>query len=673
MSLPLFSETERTCMSVELVESLGTASAEQLVTDLDVESVHDDELHCIGPFGVFRAFHESSSEQVLSWHQSLVLDQGEQQQSVTDGVHKQYRDEDSFIPTFPLLDEDIVQLPSEPMPLETNLDLGFPEPEDLSAEIEDWMQLGVSLGNGSPMSLSLDIPDMNFILSPRAGTPASQEPSLAHGAMSLKPYQQDKRLGVEVITEIPRNPTTGSSSLPPYTSYLLRHLKEEVLEGSATLLHRLSPWKALFLPRALQTFAEMSLWNTSSYTGRNILSSLLCKSAYHLHKSSNLGATSLSTEWLDVAATHQKEAVNLLKAALATESWTENQTDYAEMLMAMLSVGFTILRANDPRAVKKLLLDAERLIRLRGIPSDKPHTHRVLHHMYTHLRLIAESTSLKPLVQAAQADVASEPTASPEYNAAIGLPGFRLDENNLGKLDTTQEKTMEVGYNDIHLQVSGYWQPTLYPKMYSMPESLMTLLSQTISLATEKPALEAAALTSPSVSVALSHHTRTLEQQIWSWTPSPIELPVGPGRPQSLVTADTPALDNRDARSMVLAVHQAIMIFFYRRVYNMNAMIVQEQVRKTLDFLEPCVGTRVFDQDFAVTIGWSCFIAACEAVSPDLQKRGLEYLEAMDGSGVFIETDKPSVIAKAVWKRRACSGDMSYSWLDHMMQHVEAS
>lgn len=662
---PLFDEMERACMSLELAESLGTASAGRVVTDLDAQSVHDAEFHCIGPFGVFRTFDKgnpppqtvhsisSSSPEEID-PQPLPVDLQYQQQ-------QQHIDRSSFsLPD----DDDAIQPPLEPLPLDTPLDLGqLPGPgADLASEIEDWMQLGACVGNGSSMFMSLDTFGMNSILSPRSGTPVAQESP----SRRASPPRLERMPATDVITEIPRNMTVAFGSLPTHTPFLLRHLKEQVLEGSPATINRLSPWKVLFLPRALEIFAEMSLWNSSSFTRRSILSSLLSKSAYHLHKSSDSGTK--STRWLEVAAAHQQEAQEHLKSALATEFLGENQAEYTEMLMAMMGVGFAKLQFNDPRAVKKLLLDIERLIRLRGIPLIKRHSLRVLHHMYTNLRIIAESTSLRPLIQAAQNGNSSGSEMSADYISALVPQGFRLDESNLGDLDYTRAKTIDVGYNDIHLEVSGYWQPTLYPEMYGVPESLMTLLSQTISLANEKPNLAVAALNNPAISIALSQHTRSLEQQLWSWTPSPSELPPGPGRPPSLVGVNTPPLDKSDARSMILGIHQAVIIFFYRRVYNMSAMIIQEQVRKTLDYLQPIMDIGGYDQDFAIIIGWSCFIAACEAISPDLQQRGLECLQTMDASGVFVETSKPSEIAKSVWEQRSCSGDMTFSWPDLQLQ-----
>lgn len=286
--------------------------------------------------------------------------------------------------------------------------------------------------------------------------------------------------------------------------------------------------------------------------------------------------------------------------------------------------------------------------------------------MYTHLRVIMESTNFL---------TGPENPASPKpfpLNNSILSPtnpsNFRISESNLGDLDSFRDKPEDIGYNDIHLDISGQWRVTLYPEIYGIPESLMTLLSQTISLVNEKPSLEFAGLSNPVISVALKQHIKTLEQQIWSWTPESAKIPAGPERPEALVSGDSPPYDKPDARSLILAIHQAVIIYFYRRVYNMSAMIVQDQVQKALDYIQPCLEVAKYDQDFAISIGWALFIAACEAATPELQRQGLECLEAIDDHGIFIDASKPSSIAQSVWDQRNLSGDMTYSWPDMMTQ-----
>jgi arginine metabolism regulation protein II len=113
---------------------------------------------------------------------------------------------------------------------------------------------------------------------------------------------------------------------------------------------------------------------------------------------------------------------------------------------------------------------------------------------------------------------------------------------------------------------------------------------------------------------------------------------------------------------MTLAIHQALIIYFYRRVYDMNAMILQDLVKKTLDYLEPCLSELIDDQDFATSLAWPAFVAACEAVSPELQERALKCLGITDDKGVYFTPKPAKAVVPLIWDKRKESGDWTKSW-----------
>ncbi|KAI8288061.1 hypothetical protein K4K60_011650 [Colletotrichum sp. SAR11_57] len=379
-----------------------------------------------------------------------------------------------------------------------------------------------------------------------------------------------------------------------------------------------------------------------------------------------------ASQWLEVGLDYQKSAQSHLKMALQSESDETSQAKYNEILMAILATAMVSVLYNGSRAVKIFLLDAERLIRLRGLSMPRSFNIRVLHHVYTHLRVIAESTDIssdnapktgQALSAQAQAQAATE--------MAVSLRKFRIAEDSLGAdLDISREKPAEVGYADIHLDISGHWPVTMYPDIYGVPESLMTLLSQTISFANEKAKLEAIALYDPRVSAGLSRHVKMLEQHIWSWSLDSSDNQSGPSRPRELMNRDARLIDHPIIKSLTLAMHQALIIYFYRRVYNMSAMVIQDAVRKTLDYIQPCLEETADDHDFATSIGWAGFIAACEATTPDLQEQGKLILESIDTQGVIFGADKPSVLAQSVWDKRKETGDWTLSWPDLMQSSM---
>lgn len=276
--------------------------------------------------------------------------------------------------------------------------------------------------------------------------------------------------------------------------------------------------------------------------------------------------------------------------------------------------------------------------------------------MYAQLRVLVESTNVAKKGAQIMAESPSFELSKPETDTAVTLHRFQVTRSDLGDLDLARNKPDDVGYADIHLDATGVWLRTLYPDMYGLPESLMTLLSQTVSLANEKPNLEAAARKHLSMSKALTQHIKKLEGCIWSLAAqlSKDSTPSGTGQPSALTYEKLPGL----------AVHQALLIYFYRRVHNLSANILQSHVQKALDYLGPCMEFAKYDQDYGAGIGWASFIAACEAVTPELQELSLSYLEVLESRGVSIGTDKPVTIAKEVWERRAQAGDMTLSWVE---------
>ena len=473
-----------------------------------------------------------------------------------------------------------------------------------------------------------------------------------------------------------------TSALPETAEPLLRYYKQHIDGVSRTIYpKRTSPWQVMFLPYALETFAELSLWNGASHTRTCIFYTLLAHSAFHLHISNKQNSS--FSHWRDIGIKHQEKAKYHIRNALQLEVFGEKHAKYTELLMAILAMGMTsvsysfsetchfllLIRVeqlyNGVHGFKACLIDAERLIRLRGLPNHKSFKIRILHHTYTHLRVMAESISLSP-------DSGSVGNSASDSIARSDVHTFKIavDSLNTG-LDPAQEKTEDIGYNDIHLEVQGRWKETLYPVIYGIPESLMTLLSQTISLSNEKARLESIAWTDRRVSVALSDHIKTLEGRIWSWTLSPERL--GPERPPQQLSSPSPSRgelsDHPQARSMVLAIHSALIIYFYRRVYNMSAMIVQDQVRKTLDHLEGCTDqTFVNDPDFTTSLAWPAFIAACEAMAPDLQERSLRHLEVAEARGGACFTPMPATtVVSMIRQKRQASGEWNISWPDVLM------
>jgi arginine metabolism regulation protein II len=279
------------------------------------------------------------------------------------------------------------------------------------------------------------------------------------------------------------------------------------------------------------------------------------------------------------------------------------------------------------------LIEAECLIRQRG-PNSMHNTfqYRALIHVYAYYRIIMESICFA--------------TGRCTRGSSDGsLERFSVTENTLEVgLDPNVIKTSEVGYNDIHLDFQGKWEETLYTKIYGVPETLLTMLSQTVKLANGKQRLESVAVTSKHVSDALRRHTKRLERNIWTFCPTKKD-------------------DQSTTSPLVLAVHQALIVYFYRQVQIVDAMILQDSVRKALDHLEPCLDELEHGHDLTFLIAWAAFVVACEAATDGLQKRALDCLNRIEACAGFYIIRRMSDVAKRVWEHRQRTDDWTVSWL----------
>lgn len=347
-----------------------------------------------------------------------------------------------------------------------------------------------------------------------------------------------------------------------------------------------------------------------------------------------------------------------LQTAVQSEMQQASSKNYKQLLMSLIAMA-TAAMYHDPKSMSVFLVDAERLIRLQGIPNPKKSFKmRLLHHVYTQLRIISESFSARK--DSEEDEVSSPPLTNRGMQSVRELRPFRVSAESLNAgLDDSTLKLNDLGYNDLHLEVQGNWSQTLFPQIYGIPESLLTLLSQTICLANDKKRLDRIAAGDPLLSVAISKHIKTLEHNIWNWSPK-----AEPGLQQ------LDACERRDdfdkdplVKTLVGAMHDAVMIYFYRRIHNVHAMLMQDLVRKVLERLTPCM-LDGGDPDFATTTAWPYMIAASEAATPELQQRALECLASIDARGVPFVLENATVVAQEVWQRRVQLQDYTISWLD---------
>jgi arginine metabolism regulation protein II len=160
----------------------------------------------------------------------------------------------------------------------------------------------------------------------------------------------------------------------------------------------------------------------------------------------------------------------------------------------------------------------------------------------------------------------------------------------------------------------------------------MTLLSQVIRVANEQELLHRDGPTVDArIAVELKRRASMLEQYILSWEQSP---EFKPNDPTTITNGLDTAIDQNLTAThfMIKAMHQALILFYYRRVANISALILQDTVRNCLNFLNRYDKARVEESRNEpcytpnTAFLWPGFVAACEALEPDMQSGLLEWL-----------------------------------------------
>jgi arginine metabolism regulation protein II len=161
-------------------------------------------------------------------------------------------------------------------------------------------------------------------------------------------------------------------------------------------------------------------------------------------------------------------------------------------ILTLIAFGVISGSQNDAR---ELTLDAERLMRLRGIA--KRHISRkacLLHHIYTWIRIIGESTSVLH-DYSAHTNFAEHLHPRTPAHAELGRlrksqhgHNARLDDFlRLGPQhedhDMELQKELDVGLADIHLSDPRQFPASMYLQINGLPETRLSLLSQTTRLA----------------------------------------------------------------------------------------------------------------------------------------------------------------------------------------------
>lgn len=314
------------------------------------------------------------------------------------------------------------------------------------------------------------------------------------------------------------------------------------------------------------------------------------------------------------------------------------------------------------------MIDAERLLRLRGLAKRTiSRKARELHHAYTWMRIIEESTYVlrsyqnvgvtaaiggkRQSTNEPRRDAMSVAQTEPQHQTG---PNPRLDDflrleprSSESDVDDMAQKDHEIGLHDIHLEDSRQFAETMYMELYGISETWLSLVSQTTRLANvidslnvnnERRDIEFIEL--------LERRKQRLENMVCSFAAMDRRAVEQSTSSETVGTIDSPC------HHMVRALNAALVILFYRRIRKVNAWILQEHVdnviRALKDFEMLCQRSNIEEPGTP----WPAFLAGCEALYPAQREYLLAYLNRTFTLTGFTRLETARTCMVDVWRRR---------------------
>lgn len=311
----------------------------------------------------------------------------------------------------------------------------------------------------------------------------------------------------------------------------------------------------------------------------------------------------------------------------------------------------------------------EKTIRLRGLP--KKHVSRrarLLHHIYAWTRIISESTNVcfDEIPREEFAEISVNPKDNREAANVGGSSGGRLAKHsslrsevtldNFLRLETRpsddddlnihSHKDANSSVRDIHLADSRQDSENMYMEIYGVPETWLSLVSQTTRLANVLDHLSIGDSSDAQRFMSLQSRVSRLEDTICAFV----------SRSESSLAEQieqcTSPRGPMPHKYMVHVLSSALLIYFYRRIRGVNPCILQTKVNDVLFSLHS------FDEALArhgllgPGTAWPIFVAGAEAMSGSQREWILSWLEKAVTKCGFESYKVTKEILVEVWRRR---------------------
>ncbi|CAG8119802.1 unnamed protein product [Penicillium olsonii] len=644
-------EQERKIMSLALVNGLASSSVDQYLTEIDVQSKDLEEQQgdlSFGPFGVF---------------------------NLTTGTAE--------IPSPDIDDPDFVIASS--LGMLNDASLANAPMSELSTAEEMLGDLNSALQwtdifnlDPAPMGMNVTPPIWGYETLPTAwSSPVGPEVSpgksqydlLSHDLASLQCASHE-------------------SLMLSDATFLLRHFQEHVMTHVAWLpMSQKSPWIILNIPSAMITLDQLTYMKrhrrqvTKHASLANLYAILACAS-YHLAMNPEFASDKTNQHWEQLTGIAYADAKHHMSMSLEHEFQGPNKAKYKEQLMANLSLATFAIISENQRDTRCHLVNMEYLIRLRGLVKPQlSRRARLLHYMYTWIRILTESTLVihneihhtapckslwsRRLDMEEMSRLAQRNAAIPPFDQTRRLDDFlRITPAESDRdLNMNDPKDFNTNLGDIHLTDPRNDPEEQHSVFNGVSEAWLSLLSQTTRLANVMDQLSTGTSTMPPErQLALHRRSAYLENMVCSLTSK--KLPAH-GEPKT---------------HMLRALNSALVIYFYRRVRRVDPCILQGHVSQIVRELHKWDEALARNDMIGPGTAWPAFMAGCEATDVEEREMLVQWLDNAGSQSGFAAYATARSIMEEVWEKRdACyensdllrgnPGQM-FSWTDLSRQNL---
>ncbi|KAJ4354468.1 uncharacterized protein N0V89_006205 [Didymosphaeria variabile] len=390
--------------------------------------------------------------------------------------------------------------------------------------------------------------------------------------------------------------TAADNTVPSDAVMLLKHYQTAVLQLLTPFRHSKTPWHVLFIPHAKNCLAALTLGESIDCASLCLFYGILAISAF------SMAGLSQSSIWLDQARRYKQQAREFGKSMLKSAYNIPKRAKYKSILMALLTLVQVSMVTGNRDQTECYFLEAEKFIRLRGLNRKKSRKVRLLHHCYAFERILHESTFVESINSSHRLHV----------REAVETSGLAIFQDNMSfrlgtwsdlDQDMKRVKGQEEGENDLHLEYPGVWSATLYPEIFGVPETWLFLISLVIRLAREKDTAQQAGASDDLSAKDFLGRAKAIERCIKQMR-----------QPRSIDHCADPAVEN-----MLDAMRNALSIYFYRKIYDLDPSLLQQRVERVRDCLLKCNPTDSSAVYGSARLLWPVLIAASEATNPEVQ------------------------------------------------------